>query len=220
MRVVITGGPSSEPIDQVRIITNRSTGELAVALADRFGRAGHQVTLFLGQGAIFRHPGAVAFEQNEDLNILLEGIEEPAQVDLVLHAAALSDFGIERVSEQGVRSTASKITSAASSLELRLVPKPKLIRKLRRLFPVAFIVGWKLEFDGDRADTITEAQKQIRENHTDACIVNGPAFGAGFGFCQAEGLTHLAATRQELAEFLLQFAESLVGRSAIGGEPP
>jgi hypothetical protein len=39
--------------------------------------------------------------------------------------------------------------------------------------------------------------------------VNGPAFGAGFGFCQIEGLTHSTATRRELAEFLLRFAESL-----------
>ena len=209
MRVVITGGPSSEPIDKVRVITNRSTGELAVTLAECFGRAGHQVTLFLGQGAIFRQTGAVAFERNEDLDALLEGVEEPGRVDLVLHAAALSDFGVERVSEQGARSTASKITSAARFVELRLVPKPKLIVKLRRLFPSAFIVGWKLELDGDRSDTIAEAKKQIRENHTDACIVNGPAFGPGFGFCQTRGLTNSVATRQQLAEFLLQFAESL-----------
>ena len=211
MRVVITGGPSSEPVDKVRVITNRSTGKLAVTLADCFGRAGHQVTLFLGQGAIFRQTGAIAFERNEDLDALLEGVEEPARVDLVLHAAALSDFGVEHVSEQGACSTASKIASDARSLELRLVPKPKLIGKLRGLFPSAFIVGWKLEFEGDRADTIREAKKQIRENHTDACIVNGPAFGAGFGFCLMEGLTHSIATRRELAEFLLRFAESRQG---------
>jgi phosphopantothenoylcysteine decarboxylase/phosphopantothenate--cysteine ligase len=218
MRVVITGGPSSEPIDKVRVITNRSTGELAVTLAGCFGRAGHRVTLFLGHGSVFRQTGAVAFERNEDLDALLDGVEEPARIDLVLHAAALSDFGVERVSEQGVPSTASKITSAARSVELRLVPKPKLIGKLRRLFPSAFIVGWKLEFDGDRADTIAEAKKQIRENHTDACILNGPAFGAGFGFCQTEGLTHSVATRQELAEFLLQFAESLPVRRRVRSE--
>jgi phosphopantothenoylcysteine synthetase/decarboxylase len=212
MRVVITGGPSTEPIDKVRVITNRSTGELCVRLAERFDRAGHRVSLFLGQSAVFRHPRAVAFECNEDLETLLERVAEPARVDLVLHAAALSDFGVGRVSEQGMPSAASKISSAASSVELRLVPKPKLIGKLRRLFPTACIIGWKLEFDGDRADIIAEAEKQIRNNHTDACIVNGPAFGAGFGFCQAEGLMHSVATKQELAEFLLQFAESLSAR--------
>lgn len=212
MRVVITGGPSAEPIDKVRVITNRSTGELSVKLAEIFGRAGHQVFLFLGQGAVFHHRRAVAFERNEDLETLLERVAEPARVDLVLHAAALSDFGVGRVSEQGVLGAASKISSAASSVELRLVPKPKLIGKLRRLFPSACIVGWKLEFDGDRTDIIAEAKKQIRDNHTDACIVNGPAFGAGFGFCQAEGLMHSVATKQELAEFLLQFAESLWAR--------
>ena len=212
MRVVITGGPSTEPIDKVRVITNRSTGELSVMLAERFGQAGHQVTLFLGEGAVFRQPRAVAFACNEDLDTLLERVTAPARVGLVLHAAALSDFGVSRVGERGVPTVASKISSTASSVELRLVPKTKLIRKLRRLFPTAFIVGWKLEFDGDRANIIAEAKKQIRENRTDACIVNGPAFGDGFGFCQAKGLIHSVTTKQELAEFLLQFAESLAAR--------
>ena len=48
MRIVITGGPASEPIDRVRFITNQSTGELAVKLAQSFSAAGHNVELFLG----------------------------------------------------------------------------------------------------------------------------------------------------------------------------
>ena len=61
MRVVITGGPSSEPIDEVRVLTNKSTGELAVTLFDRFVAAGHHVELLLGEGARYRRPGAWLF---------------------------------------------------------------------------------------------------------------------------------------------------------------
>jgi hypothetical protein len=74
VRIVITGGPSSEPIDQVRVITNRSTGELAVTLARRAAASGHRVELLLGQGAIFRSDAAKYFGTNEDLLRLLGGV--------------------------------------------------------------------------------------------------------------------------------------------------
>ena len=61
MKVVITGGPSSEPIDEVRLITNRSTGELGIILAQAFWQSGHQVSLFLGRLSQFRHPEAIVF---------------------------------------------------------------------------------------------------------------------------------------------------------------
>ena len=76
MRVVITGGPSSEPIDQVRMITNRSTGELAVKLARRVAASGHEVDLLLGQGSIFRSQPAKYFFSNEDLYRLLSEVAE------------------------------------------------------------------------------------------------------------------------------------------------
>ena len=71
---MITGGPASEPIDQVRFITNQSTGELAVKLAQRFSAAGHEVELFLGRGAIWRLETARYFQTNEDLHRLLSEV--------------------------------------------------------------------------------------------------------------------------------------------------
>ena len=70
MQIVITGGPASEPIDQVRFITNRSTGELAVKLAQRFLAAGHDVELLLGRGAGWHLDTAKYFQTNEDLDRL------------------------------------------------------------------------------------------------------------------------------------------------------
>src|SRR6476660_5326221 len=95
MRIVITGGPASEPIDQVRFITNQSTGELAVKLAQKFSAAGHDVHLFLGRHATWRLETATYFQTNEDLLELLTGVAQPDRVDAVLHAAALSDFRVE-----------------------------------------------------------------------------------------------------------------------------
>jgi phosphopantothenate---cysteine ligase (CTP) len=207
MRIVITGGPSSEPIDRVRVITNQSTGELAVKLAQRLAVAGHSIELFLGQGAIFRSESAKYFRTNDDLARLLRGVVERHQVNALFHAAALSDFGVEKLAIPGGQPGAGKISSDAEYVQLRLVPKPKLILQLRDLFPNAYIVGWKFELDGEPESVVLKGVQQIRRNRTDACVVNGEAFGPGFGFCNGNGLVHTAATKDELANWLVGLLE-------------
>jgi phosphopantothenate---cysteine ligase (CTP) len=204
MRIVITGGPSSEPIDQVRVITNHSTGELAVKLTRAFSTAGHEVELFLGRGAIWRLESARYFQTNEDLQRLLIDLAERDRVDAVLHAAALSDFGVAEVIVPGKKSDATKISSDAASILLRLLPKPKLIRRLRDLFANAYIVGWKFELEGASADVVREGIQQIQVNRTDACIVNGSAFGPGFGFCTGAGLLRTLPTKDALSDWLVE----------------
>jgi phosphopantothenoylcysteine synthetase/decarboxylase len=208
MRIVITGGPSSEPIDQVRVITNRSTGELAVKLARRAAASGHKVELLLGQGAIFRSESAKYFWTNEDLYRLLCEVVERDQVNAVFHAAALSDFGVAKLDIAGEQPGAAKLPSDAESIQLRLVPKPKLILQLRELFSNAYIVGWKFELDGTPEDVVRRGIAQVRLNRTNASVINGAAFGPGFGFCTRNGLVHTAATRDELADWLVEMLDS------------
>jgi phosphopantothenate---cysteine ligase (CTP) len=207
MNVVITGGPSSEPIDQVRLITNRSTGELGVILAEAFWSRGHQVTLFLGRLSQLRHPQASYFDRNEDLQQMLREIKESESVNVVLHAAALADFQVTAVRAGDDDVGQKKIGSEHQMLSLQLTPKPKVIAGLRAYFPNAFIVGWKLELEGSRDDLIREAARQLEKNRTDACVINGPAFGDGFGFCTANGLQASFLSKLELASFLVERGE-------------
>jgi phosphopantothenate---cysteine ligase (CTP) len=202
MRIVITGGPGSEPIDRVRYITNQSTGELAVKLARRFADAGHRIDFFLGNGAIWRLDTATYFQTSDELEELLNEVLVRDRVDAVLHVAALSDFGVAEIIVAGRRSEAAKIPSDSESVLLRLVPRPKLIRRLRDLFPNAYIVGWKFELEGTHAEAVQEGVRQIQTYQTNACIVNGSAFGPGFGFCTAKGLVQTIPTRDALADWL------------------
>jgi len=210
MNVVITGGPSSEPIDQVRLITNRSTGELGVILAEAFGSRGHHVSLFLGQLSQFRHPRATYFDRNEDLERMLREIKGSEPVSLVLHAAALADFELMSVRAGDQDLGQKKIASEHQMLSLQLTPKPKVIAGLRTYFPNALIVGWKLELEGSRDDLIREATLQLQKNRTDACVINGAAFGDGFGFCSKKGLQESFLSKPELASFLVEWGEGEV----------
>jgi phosphopantothenate---cysteine ligase (CTP) len=204
MRIVVTGGPSSEPIDGVRLITNQSTGELAVLLAREFQKAGNDVELLLGTRSIFRTSSAQFFETNEDLERLLNEVADREKVHAVLHAAALADFKVANILVEGQKQGLAKISSEATAIQLRLVPKTKLIARLRQLFPEAFIVGWKFELDGSRADVVSKGVEQIVAHGTNACIVNGAAFGSGFGYCNENGLVYSVGSKTELADLLLK----------------
>ena len=211
MNVIITGGPSSEPIDEVRLITNRSTGELGLILAQAFWQSGHRVSLFLGRLSQFRHPQATYFDRNEDLLRMLREINESKSVNVVLHAAALADFQVTAVRAGNLDVGLRKIGSEHEILSVELAPKQKVIAGLRDLFPNALIVGWKLELEGSRNDLIQEATTQVQKNRTDACVINGRAFGDGFGFCTGEGLGECFPSKPELASFLVDWAERRVG---------
>jgi phosphopantothenate---cysteine ligase (CTP) len=211
MRVVITGGPSSEPIDDVRLITNRSTGELGVILAQAFSQSGHDVSLFLGRLSQFRLPQSAYFDRNEDLQRMLREMNESKSVNVVLHAAALADFQVVAVRAGNIDVGLKKIGSEHETLSVELAPKPKVIAGLRDLFSNALIIGWKLELEGSREDLVREATQQVKKNRTDACVINGRAFGEGFGFCTPEGLQGVFSSKPELASFLVQWAERLTG---------
>jgi phosphopantothenoylcysteine decarboxylase/phosphopantothenate--cysteine ligase len=78
---------------------------------------------------------------------------------------------------------------------------------MRVLFPTSILVGWKYELVGTREDALAKAKRQIEENRTDACVVNGRAFGSGFGFCQPDNLRREFRDKTELVRFLSSWAE-------------
>src|SRR5262249_37846721 len=80
-----------------------------------------------------------------------------------------------------------KILSRQGALTLRLEPAPKLILKLRGWFPQAWIAGWKYEVAGTREQALARGQRQLREARTDWCVVNGAAYGPGYGVCDKTG---------------------------------
>lgn len=210
MNVIVTAGPSYEPIDEVRRLTNFSTGELGVLLANRFASAGFSVDCLRGVAAT--HPAPLAgprhlpFTTNDDLLRQLGVVSKEKQVDAVFHAAALCDFKVQEVqAASGAIAVSAKIESRAGELILRLVPAAKVIGKLRDLFPRAALVGWKYELNGSREDALGRARCQLVENRTDACVLNGRAWGNGFAFCTGDGGVHELADKPALAAFLVQW---------------
>lgn len=210
MKVIVTCGPSYEPIDQVRRLTNFSTGELGVLLSDELARAGHEVFCLKGSGATAVGPGQPChvslFNTNDDLLALLSQTAAQHEIGAVFQVAALCDYKVKQVAdEQGRNCDSPKIASRSGALTISLEPATKVIAQTRRIFPTSLLVGWKYELAGTRKEALAKARRQIEENRIDACVVNGSAFGAGFGFYQASSVAHECASKAELAAYLTRW---------------
>ena len=208
MKVIVTCGPSFEPIDQVRRLTNFSTGELGVHLSIQVARAGFEVFCLKGSGAT--HPGPSEqchlslFDTNDDLLNLLEQTSAAHKIAAVFHVAALCDYKVKRVEDDQGRSCKSpKIASRSGALTISLEPATKVITKMRHLFPESILVGWKYELTGTRTEALAKAVRQMQENRTDACVLNGQAYGSGFAFCRPTQPIHECSNKTEAIQFLV-----------------
>jgi phosphopantothenoylcysteine synthetase/decarboxylase len=213
MHCVVTAGPTYEPLDEVRRLTNFSTGKLGGELAAFLAEHGHEVTLLLGEQSTW-HGARLAtrvmeFSTTANLREQLHSIAG-LQVDAVFHAAAVSDFRFGKIStgEPGAAAeiAGGKISSRYDRLFAELIPTPKILTEMRDFFPCAKLIGWKYEVDGTRTDALAAAERQLRECRTDACVVNGRAYGLGFGLTTSPGhCRHL-----ENADALYEALENLL----------
>ncbi|MBL9174887.1 MAG: DNA/pantothenate metabolism flavoprotein domain protein [Verrucomicrobiales bacterium] len=223
MQLRITFGPAWEPLDGARRLTNMSTGRLGVQIANAFTDAGWNVHCLRGEGATYGgalHTREVeSFTTNDDLAEKLERIGRLRRVDAVFHAAALCDYRIARVTNaagEDVRS--AKIATRDGRLLLELEPATKVLPSLRQWFPQARLVGWKYELAGGRNDAFSKAWRQLRECATDACVLNGAAYGEGFAVCRPDGSVRACSGPTRLAEALLAWlAEEEPSTRSVSG---
>ena len=224
MRIVITSGPSYEPLDQVRRLTNFSTGELGTLLAEGFAEAGHTVVCFRGTISTFPAPlwpvEIIPFTTSENLEAGLRDLPAREEVAMVFHAAALGDFRIRDVrNAQGELVQGNKMSSREGLLQLTLEPAPKLIASLRRLFPTSVLVGWKYELDGTPEEVAAKGRRQMEDCLTDACVLNGDAYGPGYGILsRSHEQTHVP-TKATLCRFLIEWAERMPVAIGTPGQP-
>jgi phosphopantothenoylcysteine decarboxylase/phosphopantothenate--cysteine ligase len=206
MNCIVTAGPTFEPLDDVRRLTNFSTGRLGTELANFLASRGHQVTLLIGESASYagerKAQSVKTFSTTADLRVKLKSFSGK-KVDAIFHTAAVNDFTFGKMFTRAAAgklkafTPSKKISTRGGSLFVELVPTPKIIAELRGWFPKAKIVGWKFEADGKRADAVRAAGKQIADCRTDACVANGPAYGKGFGMVSKDSQKHFA-TREKL----------------------
>ncbi|MCI4350202.1 MAG: bifunctional phosphopantothenoylcysteine decarboxylase/phosphopantothenate--cysteine ligase CoaBC [Thermoplasmata archaeon] len=167
--VVVIGGASREPIDDVRSITNESSGETAVSLAAQAFYRGATTELWLGD-ARFPVPPFLEVRRWRGLDDLRGLVRSHAAV--LARAAAV--FVPAALSDYSLAPRRGKISSRENpSVTLELRQAPKVLPELRRRAPrPARLIGFKLEATGDVATLAAEAGRLIRENDLDLGVAN------------------------------------------------
>jgi phosphopantothenate---cysteine ligase (CTP) len=199
MNCIVTAGPTYEPLDDVRRLTNFSTGRHGTELANFLAVRGHKVTLLIGDSATYagerKAQSVKVFSTTADLRAKLKSFSGK-KVDVIFHAAAVNDFAFGKMFTRNAAgklkpfTPSKKISTRSDEMLVILVPTPKIIAELRGWFPKTRIVGWKFEVEGRRADALRAAEKQITGCATDFCVANGPAYGKGFNLVSADGRKH------------------------------
>jgi len=215
MIAVVTAGPASAPIDDVRRITNFASGEIGALLSAALVAQGIEPLLFRARGATCTEvpDGTLLheFETNRDLARALEHLSETRGADIraVFHAAALSDYAVSAVrGPDGSLSGAHKIPGDLPQIHLVLEPAAKILPRLRAWFPHAWIAGWKYELEGAREDAVEAARAQLAQGRTEATVLNGAAYGPGFGVLEGDKSPLHFATKREVAQFLASRASA------------
>jgi phosphopantothenoylcysteine decarboxylase / phosphopantothenate---cysteine ligase len=161
MRILITLGPTQEPIDAVRYIGNRSSGQMGVALAAAACDAGHTVTTVCGPIALKVDPRAKCVEVVTAQEMFDAVTHEFPNHDLLIMAAAVADFTPIR--------TAPMKLERSNSLVIELKPTTDIVAavsKSRR--PDQRTVAFSLESDGN----IERAQRKMRYKSVDLMVFN------------------------------------------------
>jgi phosphopantothenoylcysteine decarboxylase/phosphopantothenate--cysteine ligase len=213
LRILVTSGGTAEPIDWVRVLTNRSTGRTGAAVAERMARCGHEVVLLRARDSAPAPAGCreETFSSFADLDSALGRILSSESFDAVIHAAAVSDFSVEQVLVGGAARpvAAGKLDSDAAPV-IRLRPNPKLVDGLRSrsLNPAVRIVAFKLTHGEDAEGALLAVRSLLAHSGADIVVQNdlalreGPdAFPSTIHFSGA-GAPERCATRPELAAAL------------------
>ncbi len=166
-RVLLTYGPTWVAIDDVRVLSNISTGQLGKTLALLLRKTGAQVTVL--EGPITdplkdKRVRIISFRFFTELQKAFTA-EIKRGYDIVIHAAAVSDYRPARVHP-------GKLSSGLKRFSLDLIPTLKLIDHVKRVCPHAFLVGFRLESAGRKISQSGELEKLFTNARCDLIIAN------------------------------------------------
>jgi len=176
-RVLITAGPTLEHIDPVRVMTNKSSGKMGVAVAREALNRGADVTLIYGPGTALPPSGAtvIPVETTEEMLDAVVSELKSKKYDVVVAAAAAADWRPEKSFDYKLP------TSEVSELSVKLKPTQKIIDAVRKINTDVFLVPFKTEYDLSDEELVDRGHRRLVQADADMIVVNDVGRnGAGF----------------------------------------
>ena len=184
MKVVITAGGTSEKIDNVRKITNSSTGKLGLCIANEFLKTVEEVeiTYICSKETFCPNDDRVKIKRIigvDDLEREVRNVLENNDIDVFIHSMAVSDYKVDYVStleklknNEEFTMTDNKISSSLSDLVIVLKPTKKIISIIKDISPNTYLVGFKLLDNVTKDKLIEVATNLIIKNKCNLVVAN------------------------------------------------
>ena len=161
MRFLITAGPTREPIDPVRYLSNRSSGKMAYAVAEAALKAGHEVSVISGPVSL-EAPSSARLVRVSTSDQMYEAVHEHLwRCDVLVMCAAVADY-------KPVKASPFKIKKGAAALILELVPTRDILASLPSEGRNYLVVGFAAETN----ELEENALKKLRDKHCDMIVAN------------------------------------------------
>lgn len=166
--IVVTAGGTQEPIDPVRVITNRSSGKMGYAVAEAARDRGARVVLITAPTALADPVGVEVVKVNRAVEMRDAVVKETRDAHALVMAAAVADY-------QPLKTAAQKIKKTSAELSIRLEKTPDIISEVKGNFI-------KVGFAAESEDLLENARGKLRKKHLDMIVANDiTATDAGFG---------------------------------------
>ena len=206
-RVVVTAGPTVEPIDAVRFISNPSTGKMGFAIAEAAVERGAEVTLVTGPVSLTDVPGAKMVRVGTACEMKTAVDEAFPSADIAIFSAAVSDFRPRTVSDRKLKKGADD----DALVHIELVENPDILASCGAAKREGQVV---VGFAAETNDVIGNARSKLSRKKADFIVANDVSRGRGFGadsdevaFVSASGEEHLPEMdKRELADRILDKA--------------
>jgi phosphopantothenoylcysteine decarboxylase/phosphopantothenate--cysteine ligase len=164
--VLVTAGPTREPIDPVRFISNRSSGKMGYALADAARRRGANVTLISGPTALPKPAGVNVSSVTTAAEMHAAVMEALPRHQIVIKAAAVADYAPAAVADRKIKKDA-----AGDALTLELHKTPDILADIGAATPRPFIVAFAAETDA----VLDNARAKLLRKNADLIVANDVA---------------------------------------------
>ncbi len=198
-RILVTAGPTQEPIDEVRYIANRSSAKMGFALARAAYEMGGKVILISGP-TLLKPPLGVEFIQIRTALEMYEAVKERfKEVDIGIFAAAVADFHPSKAHR-------GKIKKEEKGLVVELTPNPDILKEIGKDKGSKILVGFAAEVE----DLIANASLKLKEKNLDMIVANRISEeGAGF---EVDTNIVTIISKEEAIEKLPQLSKDEVAR--------
>lgn len=188
-KIMVTAGGTREYIDDVRVVTNISTGALGVKIAEELFRRGAEVYYVHGKQSYMPNP-AIGIDSTSrmstyeivtvvDLMKTMEALIKGFKIDAVIHSAAVSDFTFKKTKQ--VKLSSSSKEDFIEFLRKTIRTTPKVIKQIKKWNPDITLVGFKFTVGENLRVMFDTACEALKNNNAEMIVVNDKAEMARLG---------------------------------------